>query len=198
MFFKVNLIDYIPEFLHEVREFQLIMESESIELDKLTEGMKANLENSIISSMDEYSVLRYEKFLGVVGEGTLEQRRKYLITLITTNDKLSEKTIKAIVKTIMNSDCYVDFFAGEDFQNPQPGQGFLRIRVLAPDASSADPRFEDVARAILPLMPAHIQMKVQKFFSTWGDVALGHLDWESISNNFSTWGDLKNYLPPLV
>ncbi len=198
MFFKVNLIDYIPEFLHEVREFQLIMESESVELDKLTEGMKANLENSIISSMDEYSVLRYEKFLGVVGEGTLEQRRKYLIALITTNDKLSEKTIRAIVKTIMDSECYIDFFAGEDFQNPQPGQGFLRIRVLAPDASSTDYRFEDVARAILPLMPTHIKMKVEKFFTTWGDIALRYQDWGSINNSFTTWDDLKNYLPPLI
>lgn len=197
MFFKVNLIDYIPEFLQEIREFQLIMESESVELNRLTEGMKKNLENSLITTMDEESISRYEKFLGVAPEGTLEQRRKYLLTLIVNRDKLSEKTIRSIVHTIMTSECYIRFFAGDDFQNPNPGQGFLRIRVLAPDASVDDYRFEDVARAIFPLMPAHIKLKVEKFFTTWGDLALRFNSWNDIKTNFNSWGNVKDYLPDI-
>jgi hypothetical protein len=197
MFYKVNLIDYIPEFLQEIREFQVILSSESEEINRLTDGMKVNMENSYIATMDATSISRFEKFLGVVPEGTLEQRRKYLLALIQSKDKLSEKTIKMIVNTLMSSECYIKFYAGDEPLNPNPHQGTLIVRVLAPDASSTDYRFENVARAILPLMPSHIQLNVEKFFTTWEDIMIKNASWQQINDDFSSWEDVKNYLPPL-
>ncbi|HAK43878.1 MAG TPA: hypothetical protein DCM59_15720 [Clostridium sp.] len=197
MFFKVNLIDHIPEFLREIREFHQIMATGSVELNKLTEAMKQNLENSFLETMDELGISRYEKFLEIIPQGTLEQRRKYILALIRNNDKLSEKTIKAIVATIMDAGCFVRFHAGGEPSNPNPGQGTLVVRVLAPDASSTDYRFENVARMILPLMPAHIKLEVHKFFTTWDDIQLKHNSWNDIKNSFASWQEVKDYLPPI-
>ncbi|HAR85653.1 MAG TPA: hypothetical protein DCR69_07960, partial [Clostridium sp.] len=78
MFYEVNIKDYIPSYLKDIREFELISQVESTKINELTNDMKKNLDNSCIVSMDEESIIRTEIFLNIQPEGNLEQRRQYL------------------------------------------------------------------------------------------------------------------------
>ncbi|WP_346930290.1 putative phage tail protein [Clostridium sp.] len=193
----VNLLDYLPEFLRDIREFKLILGTESVQFSQLTYNINKNLENNFLDAMSKETIERFEKFLGVVGEGTIEQRRSYLKALVRKGEKLSEESIRSVIKTLTGAEALIRFYTGSEVDAPFPGQGTLSIRVLSPD-SSINYRFEDVARTIVPLMPAHIRLELIKYFATWADIRNSYSSWETLKTGAENWTTLKNYIPPVV
>lgn len=191
---QINLIDYLPDFLKDIDEFKVIMSAETNQFNKLLNDIESNLDNNFIDFMTLETMIRIETFLGIVGEGTLEQRKNYLKALIRKGYKLSETSIKAIVKSITGGLCVVAFFAGNDTLNPTPGQGTLRVQVLSPDYS-VDYKFDDILRAIAPYMPAHIKLNIIKYFATWENISIDFQTWDLLKQSKSTWQDIYNYIP---
>lgn len=193
----VNLLDYLPEFLRDIREFKVILNTESIQYSQLMYSINKNLNNNFLDTMTIEVIERLEKFLGVIGEGTLEQRRNYLRALFKKGEKLNEASIRTIIKTITGSEAIIKFYTGSEIEAPFQGQGTLSIRVLSPD-TSVNYRFEDVARTIVPLMPAHIKLELIKYFATWADIRNSYSSWETLKKGAENWTTLKNYIPPVV
>lgn len=192
----INLLEYLPEYLQDINEFKLIMEAESMKFNELYFTNNKMLNIQFVDYMDIQTISRYEKFLGIIGEGTLEQRRAYIKALYGKGDKLSESSIKAIVKSITGGRALVKFFCGDEALNPNPGQGTLKVEVLSPDPE-VDYKFDDIIRAIAPYMPAHLKLNLIKYFSTWGDISEAYSDWNSIKQA-SNWKEIYNYIPPQV
>ena len=192
----INLLDCLPEYLQDINEFKLIMEAESRRFNELYFTNNKMLNMQFVDSMDIQTISRYEKFLGIIGEGTLEQRRAYIKALYGKGDKLSESSIKAIVRSITGGKALVKFFCGDEALNPNPGQGTLKVEVLSPDPE-VDYKFDDIIRAIAPYMPAHLKLNLIKYFSTWGDISEAYSDWNSIKQA-SNWKEIYNYIPPQV
>lgn len=193
---NINLINYIPEYLRDIREFKLIMEGESQKFNELYFIKDKTLDMQFVDYMDIEAITRYENFLGIIGQGTLEQRRAYIRALYIKGDKLSEFSIKAVVKSITGGKALVKFFGGDEVLNPNPGQGTLRVQVLSPDPN-INYKFDDIIRAIAPYMPAHIKLNLIKYFSTWGDIKQAYTDWQAIKKA-SNWEELYNYIPPQI
>lgn len=191
---QINLIEYLPDFLKDIDEFKVIMSAETKQFYKLLNEIESNLDNNFIDFMTLETMIRIETFLGIVGEGTLEQRKSYLKALIRKGYKLSETSIKAIVKSITGGLCVVTFFAGNDSLNHSPGQGTLRVQVLSPDYS-VDYKFDDILRAIAPYMPAHIKLNIIKYFATWENISIDFQTWDLLKQSKSTWQDIYNYIP---
>jgi hypothetical protein len=78
--------------------------------------------------------------------------------------------------------------------NPEPGHGFLRIQVLSPD-NNKDYRYEDIARALKPLIPAHLKLSIIKYFATWGDIKFNFSNWNTVAA-MPDWNAVKQYIPP--
>lgn len=194
MFYEVDIKDYIPSYLKDIREFELISQVESKKINELTNVMKKNLDNSCIVSMNEESIIRTEKFLGIQPEGNLEQRRQYLLALGRKRDKLNEVTIKSMVMAIMSVDSTVKFYTGSEENAPEPGQGVIQIMVF-PSSNQEEFRFEDIERALKPLIPGHIKLNVTRYYSSWRDVMNNFTNWRNIKDTMKNWRELYYYMP---
>lgn len=190
----VYLQDYVPIFMSETKELKELYDIENIEFDKLHAEIEKMKSDMFISTASIDSISRIETFMRIKGQGTLEQRKSYIMSLLQKGNKLSEKVIKDIANTITGSDCIVMFFGADDLSNPEIGNSVLRIQVLSPD-NAKDYRYEDIAKAIKPLVPAHIKLVVVKFFATWGDIQSNFSDWNAVAT-MEDWQAVKSYIPP--
>lgn len=191
---KVDLVKYIAKFMRKSLIINEVFNAENLMLDRLHNDVKNIGLDIFIRTASNEAIIQLENYLRFKGQGTLEQRRAYLLSLFQKNKKLNETLIKEITYTITGSDCIVMFFGSDEIDNPQYGQGLLRVQVLSPD-NNKNYRYEDIQRALRPLVPSHIQLSVIKFFATWGDVKGNFADWNAVKTN-SSWQDVKNYIPP--
>lgn len=191
---SIYLQDLVPGHVSSIFEINAIYDTENLEMDKLYAAVERIKSDVYISSASNDAISRREKFIGIKPEGTLEQRKNYLKSLNSRGNKLNETTIRSIANAISGSSCTISFFSAGEVSNPDPGQGLLRIQILSPDGR--DYRYEDIERALKPLVPAHLKLVVIKYFSLWKDVSVNFSDWNSVKS-FSNWGTLKNYIPPM-
>lgn len=191
---KVFLINYLPDFLQDILEFNVIYDIEDLLLDKLYSNVEKVKNDMFIKSASNDSITRLEKFLRIKGQGTLEQRKSYLISLLQKGKKLNEQKIKRIANTITGSDCIITFYGADELNNPEHGYGLIKVQVLSPD-NSKDYRYEDIARALKTLVPGHIKLLVIKYYSTWSDVISNYDNWSAI-HSAEDWQIIKDYIPP--
>lgn len=185
---------YAPELIRDVLEFNVIYEADNKELDELYSSIKKFGGDLFVQTASASKILQLENFLRIKGQGTLEQRKDYLMAMFQKNTKLNETSIKTVVNTITGSDCIVTFFGADELNNPDPSFGLLRVQVLSPDTSK-DYRYEDIFRALKPMTSSHIKLLVIKYFALWNDVRNNFADWQAI-RAMADWQSIKNYLPP--
>lgn len=191
---NINLLDYLPEQLADIKEFEIIMNIESHYFNRIYREINKTLDNSFLDTMSIEIVQRLESFLGILGEGTLSQRKSYLKALFKKGNKVNEKAIRTIISSITGSDAIIKFYTGSETDAPIAKQGVLKIQVLSPNPH-IDYKFNDIIRAIAPLMPAHIKLTVIKYFAAWRDIINAYNSWESIKAT-SDWSVIFNYIPP--
>lgn len=78
-----NLIDYLPEFLREIREYKAILtDAVQPEIVELFDNLERVLNNQFIETSDEYGVSRWEKMLGISPKPTysLDDRKFGILT----------------------------------------------------------------------------------------------------------------------
>lgn len=189
-----HIQDYVPKFMADTMELKVIYQAENEELDNIYMESVHLDNNHFIRTASAEVILKLENFLGVKGGGTLTQRKDYLIALMQKGKKLSEGSIKEIANTITGSDCIVTFYGADELNNPNAGEGFLRIQVLSPELNK-DYRYEDIFRTIKPMIPGHIKLLVEKYFALWGEISSNFLDWSQVKLR-ADWGAVKNYIPP--
>lgn len=191
---RTHIDEYAPDILENVLEFNLIYSTENRELDEVYASIRKFGGDLFIKTASASKILQLENFLRIKGQGTLAQRKDYLIALFQKNTKLTESSIKTVVNTITGSDCIVTFYSANDLNNPEPGFGVLRVQVLSPD-STKDYRYEDIFRALKPMTSSHLKLLVVKYFALWEDIKNNFSDWQSVYNA-SDWQAIKNYIPP--
>lgn len=194
MIAKADLLSYLPGHLQEISEFAKICETENIEFDELKAAMTSAQDDMYILTASEAVIIRLEQFFSIKGEGTLEQRKSYILALQAQIGKLNEAKIKEITNTIAGAGCNVTFFDEKEALNPYPGYGTLRVQVLSPD-NNKDYRYADIERTLRPLIPGHIRLKVEKYFATWQDVKDTFASWQTVSQ-MASWGSVRQYIPP--
>jgi hypothetical protein len=71
------LIQYLPDVLKDVREYQALMFSEQPEFSALYTQISGLLNNQFVETSDEYGVKRWEKMLKIVPKSTctLDERK---------------------------------------------------------------------------------------------------------------------------
>jgi len=191
---RVHLQNYVPEFLNDILEFNVIFSIENKELDKLYAEVEKFKRDMFIRTASAEKITQLETFLRTKGQGTLAQRKDYLLSLFRKGKKLNEGTIKEIANTITGSDCIVTFFGADELGNPNPGYGLLRVQVLSPEQNK-DYRYDDIFRTLKPLVPGHLKLLVIKYFALWDDVKNNYADWNTVAA-MNDWESVKNYIPP--
>lgn len=180
-----DLMKYVPPVYKAFDEFKTIMEAGDLELDLLYPAIESIFTDSIIMYCSEERLIEWEKALGIVPTGTLEERRYFLKAFMRGTGKLNEAKIKAIVEAFTGGDAIVTFNASTSI---------IDVKVMPPNNGEVF-RFPDVERALKPLIPAHLGLSVTRFYSTWADIKNNFTDWNAVMQ-FTDWNEVKNWIAP--
>lgn len=189
-----KLQDYVPEFIADISEYGQLYGTENEEFDNVHGAIKRFKADAFLVTSSSDAIERREKFIKLNASGTLSQRKSYLITKNQKGNKLNEKVIKNIVSTISGAKCIVTFLGADELNNQLSGYGMLKVQVLSPDTSK-DYKYNDMERAIKPLVPGHIKLLVIKYFALWSDIINNFTDWEAVKA-VTDWKAVKEYIPP--
>ena len=178
-----KLIEYLPHFLHEVKEFKAIFNAEDDEINILYPSIESIFAEAIIMYCSEGRVAEWEKALKVVPQGTLEERRYFIKALLRGSGKLNETKIKSIVEAFTGGEAIVSL---ED--------STVVVKILPPNNGEVY-RFLDVERALKPLIPAHLGLSIIRYYSTWGDIKNNYTNWNAVAQT-ANWKEVRNWIAP--
>lgn len=180
-----DLMRYVPHVYRKFDEFKPIMEAGDLELDLLYPAIESIFTDSIIMYCSEERLSEWEKALGIIPSGTVEERRYFLKAFMRGTGKLNEAKIKSIVEAFTGGEAIVTFIEKDSL---------IDVKVMPPNNGEVF-RFPDVERALKPLIPAHLQLSVTRFYSTWGDIKNNFADWNDVMQ-FKDWNEVKNWIAP--
>lgn len=179
---STNLIEYLPHFLHEVVELQETFRPIDYEIDILFPYIESLYAEAVITYCSEERIRQWEKDLHITPMGTVEERRYFIKAMLRGGGKLNEAKIKSVVDAFTDGgDARVLF---ED--------STIIVQVLPPNGGEVY-RFPDIERALKPLIPAHLDLSVIRWYSTWDDIATQQTSWESVAQ-FANWDELKDWV----
>src|SRR5690606_31883859 len=78
---KVDLIQYLPRFMHNILEFKVLFDAKNVELDFIYNEIDKILLDSFIQTASIERITQLENFLRMKGQGSLEQRRSFLLSI---------------------------------------------------------------------------------------------------------------------
>lgn len=180
---RTDVIQYMPELLKTFIELQAVCDSEDGVFDLFYANLDGIFSASTIKYCSEERLKEWEAALKIKPNGTLEQRRLFLLARLRSQGKFNEAKIQSIVDAFTGGDATVTFI-----------DSTLWVRVLPPETGEVY-LFTDVYRALEVLIPAHIALSVSRYYSTWLDVRTNFNSWQSVYE-LADWGALKSYIAP--
>ena len=94
----MKLINYMPQFLKNVREFNEIFDAEDFELEIMREQIDKILKEVIVNTAESYGLERYEKIYGITNIAeTIEARRMNILFKINNRVPF---TLKWLINTL--------------------------------------------------------------------------------------------------
>ncbi len=143
----MKLINYMPPFLKNVREFNRIFNAEDIEIDKLKEEIDNMLKEVIVRTAESYGIERYEKIYDITNPPeTLEARRMQI--LFKMNNRVPY-SYKWLINTLNEAIGEKNYTITTDFNNYK-----LNIEIDLTYTEAA----EILKRDLVKQMPANIEL----------------------------------------
>ncbi|MEG2149094.1 MAG: hypothetical protein RRY24_06695 [Clostridiales bacterium] len=178
----MKLIDYLPDYYRNISEMTALLCCEEVCFDD-AKGVIKNfpLENTILKASENIIAI-WEKLLGIDALGNLQQRKMFLIAMLRGIGDVDEVKIKNIVNS---------FTGAVDSAIVDLTDSNIRIRILPP-AWGEIYLFSEIKNALLPRIPAHLSLSVDRYYRTWQDIVNSTLSWSGISTGYSSWADLKS------
>ena len=138
--------------------------------------------NAFLFWMDESRLAEWENALeiDVPENSTVEERRNIIIAKIRGQNKFNVSNIKSIVKTFTGGDAEVTV-----------ADGVISVKVLPPNNGQLYNQ-SALVWELKNKIPAHMQLNIERYYSTWGDVKNNETSWQSIRSGYTNWGALKD------
>lgn len=98
---QVNLINYLPEFLRDIREYKVLTAVEDSEINLLLEGVEAAFNDQAVDTATEYGVSRLEKIMNINKKSTdLDARKTEIKTKLGQQLPYTEYTLRKALAEI--------------------------------------------------------------------------------------------------
>ena len=138
--------------------------------------------NAFLFWMDESRLAEWENALeiDVPENSTVEERRNVIIAKIRGQNKFNVSNIKSIVKTFTGGDAEVTV-----------ADGVISVKVLPPNNGQLYNQ-SALVWELKNKIPAHMQLNIERYYSTWGDVKNNETSWQSIRSGYTNWDVLKD------
>ena len=136
------------------------------------------LDDAFLEKMGEARISEWEEGLGLSysTDDTLTDRRDAIIGRIRGGYKLNRKSIQNIVNAFTGGSAnswFADSCINVEIYPPPNGEQY---------------KFSNVERELLRRIPAHLNLKVFRGYSTWQDIH----DIKDINENYISWNDLTS------
>lgn len=179
--YQERMLGYYPKVIQSILEYQVILQTESPEIEGINTKKDTVLSDAYLLTMSEGRIKQWESILGInVSEGsTLEDRRETIIARIRGQGKLNTALINTIVKTFTGAGCNSWF---ED--------STLFIRLLPPKISNKEYIIDNIRQEIIAKVPAHIKLDLDKAWQYWVDVNNGYGSWSQVKAYYGNWEDV--------
>ena len=180
-----RMLNYYPEAIRKILEFQAFIKSEGFEIDFLKNDIELSVNEAYLSTMGEARTAEWEKALGISAsdDETLQDRRDTIIARIRGQGKLNTTLINAIVNAFTGG-------SAESYIN----DSVLYVKV-SPPPGNKQYKFTNVVQELNKKVPAHLGIYVARNYSTWGEVSRNYSDWNAVKQ-LATWEDLLLYIAP--
>lgn len=115
---EVDLIEYLPYFLRNYKQFKYIFNVEDIELNKLFKLTETVKDRSFVNFADETGIKRFEKMLNItpLKNDSLNQRRIRILTKINDGIPYTMTTLKEKLSGILGENNYQINIDGYNFE----------------------------------------------------------------------------------
>ena len=173
-----NLIEYLPPFLAEYKEFQEIMRVVQVEIDDIRRSTQSNYDNQFISLLNENGCKRYEEMFDILvtDNATLEDRRFAILT----------KMQSQIPYTRLNLIKKLDLLCGKGNYDLSIDEKNYKITVLIELISKRQQKV--VEELLYREVPANMIINVDLRYNQWYKVK--NKTWGDVTN--STWENIRS------
>lgn len=148
---NVNLAEYLPSFLAELKEFKVLFSSEDSEYDLLWDSASGVLADQYIETAGERGVLRLEKITGLPSDRslTLGERKARIIARINEELPYTLRKLNEMLEAVCGRG---NFTIGADFPN-------YKLKVVT--ALRSNVRVDDTAQLLERVVPANIIIQTE-------------------------------------
>lgn len=176
--YNEQMLNYYPEVIKAIREFQKMIETESLQVEEMHKALTKALENAYVSTADEVKISQWERYLGIVplpqGNDSLElwlaDRKETILARLYSTKKLNSRSIAEVV-SIFTGGTAVSYFK----------DGIIHVLIRPPKANKQY-KFDNVEQELNKMTPAHLMLNVKR----------DYYDWLSVKSRYATWGDVND------
>ena len=184
--YNEQMLNYYPEVIKAIREFQVLINTQSVEVSRLHEELTRLLGNAYIVSADENRINMWEQFLGITplpqGDDSLEtwlsDRRETIMARIYQTPKLNTESISNLVK-IFTGGSATSYFK----------DGIIHV-YISPPRNNKKFKFENVEQELKQKAPAHLFFSVMRDYQAWAKITTDHITWGDVLADHSDWGEV--------
>ena len=146
---NINILDYLPDVIKEIKEFDAIATAENPEINNLWQNHQKVFDNQFISTLDADGCTRWEKMLNITPKGTatVEDRRLAISARINASLPYTYRQLENFLRNI----CDDDYTMTLDNAN-------YTLTVLL--NLSRQNQFDAVSNLLTRVMPANIVFEV--------------------------------------
>lgn len=185
-----QMMDYYPDVIKAIREFQVLIKTQSLQVNEMHEKLKELLNNDFVETADENRLVMWERILGIIPpqqgnqeyEEWLISRRDNILAKLYQSEKLNTKSIEDIVS----------IFTGGTAESWLL-DGTLYVKVYPPKNNKSFD-LNNVITALEPKCPAHLNLCVYKNYITWGQLS-DDGTWNDVYVKYNTWNNINNSKP---
>lgn len=108
-----EIVAYSPKYYQQIKEMDAVFQFAGWTLDHMAASLEKLIESQFIAYMDETEIAVLENFYEKVPMGTLEDRRRYLLSLDTVDGKISVSKMETDIKSLLGNGSEVNVTIGE-------------------------------------------------------------------------------------
>lgn len=102
-----NILQYLPEYLQEIREYKEICSTEDIELEQLENKIEEVIKEVNVQTASDYGLSRYEKIFNIVNTTTdIDERRFKVRSKLINQLPFNMKWLNNKLKNLVGEDNY--------------------------------------------------------------------------------------------
>ena len=184
--YNQQMLDYYPEVIKAIREFQVLIETQSLQVEDIHKELTKALENAYVNTADQSKIAEWERFLGITplpqGDDPLEQwledRRETILARLYAPKKLNSSSISDIV-SIFTGGKATSYFK----------DGVIHV-LVSPPKNNKKYKFENVEQELKQKIPAHLLFNVAINYQNWAKVKTDHITWGGVMSNCGSWDEV--------